>query len=229
MYSTGIFYIFVGRIFFIMKRLLVLCVTALVAVLAASDAHAGRFGIKGSVGFPDQNFKGSSPVGYQVGITWQWNLPLWFAIQPDLVYSVTPQAIEGDVEALKVGTVKLPVNVQWGPRFSNRNIRLFAQASPFVGYNVAAMKGGEKLSIKEIGNELAYGAGLGVGLQLWCLQITGQYNWNLADFKKESLQGINIKQPDGVSLSLALMFGKNKDKVKKSKKQSSVADEDYEY
>ena len=99
-------------------------------------------------------------------------------------------------------------------------------SSPITSAESASV---EKLSIKEIGNELAYGAGLGVGLQLWCLQITGQYNWNLADFKKESLQGINIKQPDGVSLSLALMFGKNKDKVKKSKKQSSVADEDYEY
>ena len=214
-----------------MKRLLALCVVALFAAFSASDADAGRFGIKGGVGFPDQNFKGASPVGYQVGITWQWNLPLWFAIQPDLVYSVSPQAIEGDVEALKVGTIKLPVNVQWGPRFSNKNIRLFAQASPFVGYNVAAMKGSEKLNIKEIGNELAYGAGLGVGLQLWCLQITGQYNWNLANFKKESLQGIDIKQPDGVTLSLALMFGKSKDKakVRKNKKQSSDEYEDDEY
>lgn len=202
-----------------MKRLLALCVVALFAALSASDADAGRFGIKGSAAFPDQNFKGAVPVGYQFGITWQWNLPLWFAIQPDLMYSVDPVALDGDKEALKMGTVKLPVNVQWGPRFSNKNIRIFAQGSPYIGYNIT-------------GENVAYGAGLGVGLQLWCLQLTGQYNWNMASFQKDSWQAIDVKQPDGVSVSLALMFGnknKDKDKVKKNKKQSSVEYEDDEY
>ena len=98
MYSTGIFYIFVGRIIFLaMKRLVALCVAAVIAALFAADADAGRFGIKGSAGFPDQNIKGAAPMGYELGITWQWNLPLWFAIQPDLVYSVGSQAVEGDM------------------------------------------------------------------------------------------------------------------------------------
>lgn len=202
-----------------MKKLLALFAAAMIAALSAADADAGRFGIKGTVGFPDQNIQGAAPIGYQLGITWQWNLPLWFAIQPDLVYSVSPKAIEGDVEALKVGTVKLPVNVQWGPRFANKNIRVFAQASPFVGYNVSAIQGTEKLDIKEIGDQLTYGAGLGVGIQLWLLQITGQYNWNLASFNKDVLQSINLQQPDGVTLSVALMFGKSKAKKAKKNKE----------
>lgn len=205
-----------------MKRLIALCVAAVIAAFFATDADAGRFGIKGSAGFPDQNIKGAAPMGYELGITWQWNLPLWFAIQPDLVYSVGSQVAEGDMEALKVGSVKLPVNVQWGPRFANKNIRVFAQASPFVGYSVTAMKGAEKLNMKEIGNELSYGAGLGVGVQLWILQITGQYNWNLASFAKDSLQGITLSQPDGVTVSAALMFGKNKNKKEKKNKKVSV-------
>ena len=203
-----------------MKKLVVLCLAALLAAFSAIDADAGRFGLKGTIGFPDQHLKGASPIGYEFGITWQWNLPLWFAIQPDLVYSVSPQAVDGDMEAFKVGTAKLPVNVQWGPRFSNKNIRVFAQGSPYIGYSFAA-------------KDVAYGAGLGVGLQLWCLQITGQYNWNMASFKKDSWQTIDVKQPDGVTLSVALMFGgKNKDnsqpKVKKEKKSKKKQADEFE-
>ena len=76
--------------------------------------------------------------------------------------------------------------------------------------------------MKEIGNELSYGAGLGVGVQLWILQITGQYNRNLASFAKDSLQGINLQQPDGVTVSAALMFGKNKNKKEKKNKNVSA-------
>lgn len=196
-----------------MKKFLAIVVVFVLAAVSASTAQAGRFGIKGAVNLNDKDFQTAAPIGYQLGITWQWNLPLWFAIQPDLLYQVDAAAVESDaLSALKVGSVVLPVNVQWGPRLANKNIRLFAQASPYVGYSVSANDGLNKIDINDIENKLSYGAGLGVGVQLWIFQVTAQYKWNLSNFKKDAIGSMNLEQPDGARVTLALMFGKAKNK-----------------
>ena len=198
-----------------MKKFWAFIVAVVVALMSATTADAGRFGVKGSVNMSDKNIQTATPLGYQFGITWQWNLPLWFAIQPDLVYQVDAAAVKDDaLSALQVGSVVLPVNVQWGPRFARKNVRLFAQASPYVGYSISAKDGSSKVDLSDFDNRLSYGAGLGAGVQLWMLQLTAQYNWNLANFKKDSVGSINLEQPDGVRVTMALMFGKGKNKKK---------------
>jgi len=198
-----------------MKKFWAFIAVLAVTVMTASTAEAGRFGIKGAANLNDKNIQTATPLGYQLGLTWQWNLPLWFAIQPDLLYQVDAAAVKNDAHsALQVGSVVLPVNVQWGPRLARKNIRAFAQASPYVGYSISAKDGSTKIDINDIDNRLSYGAGLGVGVQLWMLQVTAQYNWNLADFSKGAVEGINLEQPDGARVTLALMFGKGKKKNK---------------
>ena len=101
------------------------------------------------------------------------------------------------------------MNVQLGPRFAHRNLRLFVQASPYIGYAVSKQAG---TSWDDM-NRFSYGAGLGAGVQLWCFQLTAQYNWNLGaleNVRNTSLEDFDKSKINGASVSLALMFGKRK-------------------
>lgn len=192
-----------------MKRFVVIISCALMAMVWSTDVEARRFGIKGGMNLSSTDFKAAAVTGYEVGLAWQFDLPLWFSIQPDLVYSVLGTNVGELQEHIGLGYVKLPVNVQWGPRFMNKNIRVFAQASPFVGYAVSKDMGLEWSDL----DRFNYGASLGVGVQLWFFQLIAQYNWNLGsldNFKNTSIKDFDKSKVNGATIGIAFMFGKRK-------------------
>ena len=194
-----------------MKKIITLCLVAILSACLAVNADAGRFGVKASVNLANSDFRTAPTTGYEAGLSWQINLPLWFAIQPDLLYSVNGATMEDVQSSVGRGYLKLPVNVQWGPRFANKNIRAFAQASPYVGYAVAKYEGTTWDDI----NRFTYGAGLGIGAQLWCFQVTAQYNWNLGalkNIKDTTIKDFDKSRINGATISVALIFGKKKNK-----------------
>ena len=220
-----------------MKKLIALFAVVLVTAAAATTADAGRFGIKGGVNVTSLDFQtGITPgaLGYQAGITWQMDLPLGFTIQPDILYHVKATKLDQVESQLGFGYVEVPINLQWGLRFADRNIRVFAQASPFVGYAVTqtgdsdsvlgdlskyedllGQAGINKSDIDKWAgvNRVSYGAGLGVGIQLWALQLTAQYNWNfgsLMNLEDASWDDFNESNFGGYTVSLAIMFGGKK-------------------
>jgi len=192
-----------------MKRSVVIILLAFLTMAMATSAEARRFGIKGGMNLNSTDFKSAAATGYEAGISWQFDLPLWFSLQPDLLYSVVGTNVGELQEHVGMGYVKIPVNVQWGPRFFNKNIRVFAQASPFVGYAVSQDMGLEWGDL----NRFNYGAGLGVGVQVWCLQVIAQYNWNLGslnNFKNTTIKDFDKSKVNGATLGVALLFGKKK-------------------
>ena len=213
-----------------MRKLIAICAVAVMSVALSFTADAGKFGIKAGTNVTSMDFKAGMPpvLGYSAGITWQWNLPLGFAVQPDLLYHVKASRLsEINAETFGLGYVELPVNIQWGLRFAQEKVRVFAQASPFIGYAVTqsgdidSIKTGNAVvdgALSTTGldkwtniNRFSYGAGLGLGIQLWALQLTAQYTWNLgklADIKSTSLNDFNDKNFGGYVISLAFMFGK---------------------
>ena len=181
-----------------MRKFIAICVVTVLSLVFASTADAGRFGVKAGANVTSMDFRAGVPpvLGYSAGLTWQWNLPLGFAIQPDLLYHVKASRLsEITADTFGLGYVELPVNIQWGLRFAQQNIRVFAQASPFIGYavtqsvDIAPVSRGDEIIdgvLSSSGldkwaniNRFSYGAGLGLGVQLWALQITAQYTWNL--------------------------------------------------
>lgn len=217
-----------------MKKLIALCVLVAMSAAAATTADAGRFGIKGGVNVTNlnvENFESIGALGYSAGLTWQWDLPLGFSLQPELLYHVNATKFEQIQSQLKQGSLRLPVNIQWGLRFANRNVRIFAQASPFIGYvlntdvqSTAPDLGFEipsqcqdyynqLMGVSNAKNNLTYGAGAGVGVQLWCFQVTAQYVWNfgsLANLQEASWDDFNDTNFGGYNVTLALMFGGKK-------------------
>lgn len=215
-----------------MKKLLALCVVAGLSVAAAATAYAGRFGLKGGVNVTSldlHDVESVGALGYSAGLTWQWDLPLGFSLQPELMYHVNATKFEQIESQLSQGSLRLPVNVQWGLRFVDRNIRLFAQASPFVGYvlntdvqsTVSPDLGFEipseyhdlynrLVGVSEKKRRLYYGAGIGAGIQLWAFQITAQYVWDfgsIANVENASWNDFNDSNFGGCNITLALMFG----------------------
>ena len=57
--------------------------------------------------------------------------------------------------------------------------------------------------------KLNYGIGVGAGIDIWRLQISGRYNWDLgkvADYKWEGVDTFKGGKSKGFQLSLALFF-----------------------
>ena len=216
-----------------MKKLFAISVAMLMAVLLSSNADARRFGIKAGVNVADlnvENVESVNAIGYQAGLSWQFDLPLGFAIQPDILYHVKATRLDQVESQLGFGYVEVPVNLQWGLGLADRKVRIFAQASPFIGYAVAqtgemsSLLGGElSESLGLIGvnvdnvnkwanvNRLSYGAGLGAGIQLGFIQLTAQYNWNFGNsIKGQEFDALfNKSNFGGYTVSLAFLFGGN--------------------
>lgn len=216
-----------------MKKLIATIAVLMVFSVAATNVDAKRFGVKGGVNVTDLNFEnGRTPgaLGYQLGLTWQRDLPLGLSIQPELLYHVKATKFDQIESQFGLGYVEVPINVQWGLRFANKKIRAFAQASPFVGYAIAQTENetgesifGEYKDLAEfvgIGtdkwegiNRLSYGAGLGAGVQFGILQITAQYNWNfgsILDLKDTDWEQIkdkfNESNHSGYTIALGILF-----------------------
>ena len=218
----------------IMKKLISILFVACLALALSSEVDARRFGIKAGVNVNDlnvENVESVSALGYQAGISWQFDLPLGFAIQPDLMYHVKATRLDQVESQLGLGYVELPVNIQWGLRLADRKIRIFAQASPFVGYAVSQTGESDSIlgdyadELDKLGvntanidkwaniNRFSYGAGLGAGIQLGFIQLTAQYNWSFGNsLKGENFESLfNKSNFNGYTVSLAFMFGgKNK-------------------
>lgn len=202
-----------------MKKIYIILAAAALFMCVPFCADAQHFGVKAGVNFSDPESDVKTNLGYQAGIAVQCDLPLWFSIQPELLFHVKggQAAVSGksDPQAFGLGYLELPVNIQWGPRFSDDRFRIFVQGSPFIGYAISKdMKNarGESYDWKNI-NRFEYGLGAGLGIQLWRhFQIVGQYNWSLGDLVRSGFAEQEFKHIfdesnfSGYTVSLAIIF-----------------------
>lgn len=202
-----------------MKKIYIILAAVALFMCVPFCADAQHFGVKAGVNFSDPGSDVKTNLGYQAGIAVQCDLPLWFSIQPELLFHVKggQAAVSGksDPQAFGLGYLELPVNIQWGPRFSDDRFRIFVQGSPFIGYAISKdMKNarGESYDWKNI-NRFEYGLGAGLGIQLWRhFQIVGQYNWSLGDLVRSGFAEQEFKRIfdesnfSGYTVSLAIIF-----------------------
>lgn len=190
-----------------MKRLLLLVVSVLIALVCADNVSAQvNCGVIGGATFSTTNvkeFNGSTMTQYHAGLTLRFRLPSGFSIQPSLLYQVkgAKAAVDGVSFSTEVGYLELPVSFQWGPDLIL--FRPFLDVTPFAGYglnNKTKSQAGDEIRNSWDGaNRWEYGVGTGLGLDIWKFQVIARYNWNLRSFSKE--------MPfSGVTLSLAFLF-----------------------
>ena len=191
-----------------MKKITLSILALLFAVGLSAQTH---FGIKGGLNFnshKDIKFKEmtSKPetwnsTGWHAGILWQAKLPLGFAIQPELLYTVKKYGTKA--YKFDLSYVEVPLNLQWG--IDLLILRPYIFASPYVSY--LSSIGGKAKEWDGIKN-LGYGCGLGIGIDLWVLQVTGKWNWafgTLNDVKKSDMT-FEKSNRDGFQLSVGFLF-----------------------
>lgn len=157
-----------------------------------SDTLMARgFGVTGGASFVGVREASSGlTTGYHAGLTYKVQLPFGFAVQPSILYHMKGSVVEDAYENgmsldLKTGYLEVPVSLQWGPDLIL--FRPFLDVTPFIGYGLNNSVAGYSLSTDSIFHaknqwegltRLEYGLGLGVGIDVWKLQVIGRYNWN---------------------------------------------------
>ena len=206
-----------------MKKILLL-VTALMLL---SVPGFSQFGIKGGFNFTsfgdidlgkDATYKTAfeKKTGYHVGLLYKVKIPMiGLAIQPELLYSqvqgdlsiskTSSQSVSGSTSNVKMTYLQLPVALQWGVDLML--FRPFLQAVPYIGYSFARDNGNKDLEWDV--NKFRYGIGLGAGIDIWKLQVSGRYCWDLgkvADFEWQGTKTFKGGKNKGFELSLAILF-----------------------
>ena len=212
-----------------MKKYFIAIAVALMAFSASVSAQA-KFGVTAGMNFNSATIadvKMDAKAGWNVGATVQLNLPLGFSLQPSVVYMqkaagfTTPELSSDFLEDLKaemvqtVGSVVVPVSVQWGPDLLVA--RPFLDVTPYVGYSLTNKVKSDFAGIEEVvkgGNGLDYGLGIGAGVNVWKLQAIVRYNWNFGvlgnykDFAGVNLGDIKTDSETfgGITVNLAFFF-----------------------
>ena len=201
----------------------------LVACLLVSLQGFSQFGIKAGYNFNKMGdikiaHENSNTVnslksaveqktGFHVGVLYKFQIPIvGIAIQPELIYSQTKGNVElaySDIAPIKsnvsVDYLQLPVSLQWG--LDLVLLRPYIQVVPYIGYCIGKDTNVKDLKLKT--EDFNYGIGLGAGLDIWRLQISGRYCWdlgNMADYQWDGVSTLTGGKNKGFQLSLALFF-----------------------
>lgn len=217
-----------------MKRFFAIAILALCLTAITAEAQV-KFGVKGAFTYTSLNLKEAtwdqminSKTGYNVGVALNIDLPLGFALQPEVAYIQTGSQLEFDVPIigkqtvdLNVGSLEIPVALQWGITLGP--VRPFVQCVPYLTIPLAhTMKLNDKTLELENNDELWSkvngGVGVGFGLDVWKLQLSCRYKWdlgNVVQFEGQSAGDIageaisamkDESKMSGVEVSLALFF-----------------------
>lgn len=229
-----------------MKKIYLLAFAAVLLVLPAQTAMSKdffSFGIKAGLNFT--NMSGLSDfkqegfmktyTGFNVGAAFNFNLPLGFEIQPELLYFQSGNKVQSQsdigglvslsgTETLRSGSLRIPVNVIWGIDLFGV-VKPYLFVSPYVGFGLFANNifvGSVNNTTQTIKNNLndqlnvmQYGIGVGLGLKVWKFQLSFKWNWDLNPAFKVK-EGVNFGEMigdatkdmkfNGGELSLVFLF-----------------------
>jgi len=166
-----------------------------------------KLGLAGGYTSSQMNLKEvsvSSATGYFAGMYFKNDLALGFALQPGVIYNKKKSDGETDVS---LSYVEVPVQLQWGPDLIL--FRPYVFAEPFIGVAV----GGGADYYDELSSNLAYGLGLGGGIEVReAIQLSIKYYWNfedcgLAGYYSQAKTAVDERSSfSGVALTIAFLF-----------------------
>lgn len=206
-----------------MKKILLL----VTACMLLSLQGFAQFGVKAGLNFNSlgelekiSSFTAGmeKKTGFHAGVLYRFKVPvIGLAVQPELIYSQVKGNMQlltshpgvsasdmGDGE-VSVSYLQLPVALQMG--LDLVLLRPYLQVVPYVGCTLA-----NDVKIKDLKmdtEKFNYGIGVGAGIDIWRLQISGRYNWDpgkVADYKWEGVDTFKGGKSKGFQLSLALFF-----------------------
>lgn len=199
------------------------------SILLFASVHAGaqnvalHFGILGGLTY---DWTGSTPdmknmglPGWHGGLALELKLPMYFALQAGAQYEMGHSNILIDSfggiplnNELKIHRISVPVALQWGPDLGV--VRPFVQMVPLFNFNFDGKYkdiGDDNVwkSAKKYLNPFQFGLGLGLGIELWKIQLSARYNWIFGDWR-QNCEGnpftSNKSISSGVTFSAGFFF-----------------------
>src|SRR5574344_2873835 len=198
----------------------VLCIALTACILAAVPAGAQTgLGIKAGI-YTNQlsdleHYDMHSNLGFQAGVLYKINLPMGFAIQPELLYVERNTKLENNAgttatskDKYNLKYLQVPVSIQWGPNLML--VRPYVQVVPYMNF----LMGKKFTNGADFGDlhKANTGIGVGAGLDVWKLQISGRYNWdfnkmgNTAGTTYSSYKELKQSKGRGLEFSIAFIF-----------------------
>jgi hypothetical protein len=167
-----------------MRKIIVLLAVLVIAV--GADAQI-KLGVKAGLNISDMSFSSRKGVGeniddlfanrtgWHLGMALKMKFPIFpLTLQPELLFSTKGAEGKNGSGDLWLNYIEIPINLQWG--ISLGKTRPYVELTPYFSYLV-----GSKLSssvvILDAPNSWDGGVGLGVGIDIWKLQISGKYVW----------------------------------------------------
>jgi len=218
-----------------MRKLLI----SLLLVSSCLCAKAQQWGVAVGVTSSNTDVKSAwaqakSVNQYHIGLTYNLPLILGFQLQPSVLYDVKGLSIEENLSGLnlasfdtKTGYLEGAVQLQWGLDVLGL-VRAYALVEPYVAYaldssvkgesSVSSSDGWESISDWEGINRFQYGAGIGVGADLFSrLQVSLRYYWDMGDLFQEDgtvqneilrkvYDAVVDSKNSGIKLSVAFLF-----------------------
>jgi len=185
-----------------MKGITLSILALFLAIGLSAQTHVG---IKGGLNYTDlklKEVKFKNNTGWHAGLLLQSKLPLGFAFQPEVLYSVKSFKLMSD-NNISFNYIEVPVNIQWG--IDLILLRPFVMAAPYFSY---LLKVGDSKSEWDGAKSVDYGFGLGGGLDIWKLQVTCKYNWGFGNLGSVKSSDWKVKDSNlqGFQLSVGLLF-----------------------
>lgn len=156
---------------------------SVVLLLAAGICAQAQILFGSAVGF-------KSSDEYSAGAVVQVSLPGGFAVQGGLMYQTkelsinTPEVAVVDTVVRtitsKYSYLEVPVQLQWGVDLILLRPYIFTEG--FLGYAVKA----------DHGHRYEHGVAVGGGLELWKLQLSAKYFWNLGGERYTRFKGFAL-------------------------------------
>ena len=158
-----------------MKKLFILLA---VLVIAGNVEAKIRVGVKGGLNFaslPDNTSEiFESRTGWHAGVMLNVGLPLGLSLQPELLYSSKGANMKTGIpseptKSTSFDYAEVAVDVQWG--IGLPLVRPFVSLTPYIGYAI-----GSDFPMTQV-NNWDGGIGVGIGADVWKLQVSLKYCW----------------------------------------------------
>lgn len=183
-----------------MKRLAVILAALVLSVAASAQSH---FGFLGGLSFSNApkvaELDLRTATLYHAGLTYQYKFTQGFSVQPSVLLMMRGANNQDKSSAIREGSIEIPVSFQWGPDLLL--FRPYVEVVPYVGFNIPKL--GTPIVDPAIVNG---GVGVGGGIEIWKLQISARYNWNLNPHSKVAAGEEPTWAYRCTTLSLAFLF-----------------------
>ena len=179
-----------------MKKIIIICLTAIMALSASAQDSKFRFGLRGGVNMTEfslknTNFDTDNRVGFFVGPTIKFSLPV-VGLGVDLSALYNHKESKLDDETVKLNTVDIPLNLRYSIGLGSL-ANIFVSAGPQIAFNL----GDKEVDLDNVNDwrfkDSYFSVNVGGGLTISHIELSARYNIPIGNTSDARLDDVTEK------------------------------------